>query len=152
MLDRSRMALCAFTFLFLSLNPLAALFCSSGITSAGNTADITPHHAGRSVLGVDVAGKTTYSILITVKLSVLLFARDRPYFLLITERTFAFHSGVLGVDGLDDANHTGVAGEWYSSVRSSDPIVGLRRAGNSSAFRIIRVILETPQTGRPGPG
>uniref|UniRef100_A0A8C5G292 Sterol regulatory element-binding protein 1 n=1 Tax=Gouania willdenowi TaxID=441366 RepID=A0A8C5G292_GOUWI len=30
MLDRSRMALCAFTFLFLSLNPLAALLCSSG--------------------------------------------------------------------------------------------------------------------------
>uniref|UniRef100_A0AAQ5ZSR7 Sterol regulatory element-binding protein 1 n=1 Tax=Amphiprion ocellaris TaxID=80972 RepID=A0AAQ5ZSR7_AMPOC len=38
MLDRSRMALCAFTFLFLSLNPLAALLCSSGSSSAGNTA------------------------------------------------------------------------------------------------------------------
>uniref|UniRef100_A0A671XS16 Sterol regulatory element-binding protein 1 n=1 Tax=Sparus aurata TaxID=8175 RepID=A0A671XS16_SPAAU len=35
MLDRSRMALCAFTFLFLSLNPLAALLCSSGSSSAG---------------------------------------------------------------------------------------------------------------------
>uniref|UniRef100_A0A671XRV6 Sterol regulatory element-binding protein 1 n=1 Tax=Sparus aurata TaxID=8175 RepID=A0A671XRV6_SPAAU len=36
MLDRSRMALCAFTFLFLSLNPLAALLCSSGSSSAGD--------------------------------------------------------------------------------------------------------------------
>uniref|UniRef100_A0A671XSZ3 Sterol regulatory element-binding protein 1 n=1 Tax=Sparus aurata TaxID=8175 RepID=A0A671XSZ3_SPAAU len=34
MLDRSRMALCAFTFLFLSLNPLAALLCSSGSTDS----------------------------------------------------------------------------------------------------------------------
>uniref|UniRef100_A0A3B5LRY6 Sterol regulatory element-binding protein 1 n=1 Tax=Xiphophorus couchianus TaxID=32473 RepID=A0A3B5LRY6_9TELE len=51
MLDRSRMALCAFTFLFISLNPLAALLCSSGSSSAGNNADINPHHAGRSVLG-----------------------------------------------------------------------------------------------------
>ncbi|XP_072225157.1 sterol regulatory element-binding protein 1 isoform X2 [Leuresthes tenuis] len=54
MLDRSRMALCAFTFLFLSLNPLAALLCSSGGSSAGST-DISAHHAGRSVLGVDIA-------------------------------------------------------------------------------------------------
>uniref|UniRef100_A0A8C3ANW4 Sterol regulatory element-binding protein 1 n=1 Tax=Cyclopterus lumpus TaxID=8103 RepID=A0A8C3ANW4_CYCLU len=36
MLDRSRMALCTFTFLFLSLNPLAALLCSSGSSSAGS--------------------------------------------------------------------------------------------------------------------
>uniref|UniRef100_A0A4W6DWA7 Sterol regulatory element-binding protein 1 n=1 Tax=Lates calcarifer TaxID=8187 RepID=A0A4W6DWA7_LATCA len=50
MLDRSRMALCAFTFLFLSLNPLAALLCSSGSSSAGSTAATTTHHAGRSVL------------------------------------------------------------------------------------------------------
>uniref|UniRef100_A0A8C6NY15 Sterol regulatory element-binding protein 1 n=1 Tax=Nothobranchius furzeri TaxID=105023 RepID=A0A8C6NY15_NOTFU len=35
MLDRSRMALCAFTFLFLSLNPLAALLCSPGRSSTG---------------------------------------------------------------------------------------------------------------------
>ncbi|XP_056257097.1 sterol regulatory element-binding protein 1 [Seriola aureovittata] len=52
MLDRSRMALCAFTFLFLSVNPLAALLCSSGSSLA---ADTTTHHAGRSVLGVDIA-------------------------------------------------------------------------------------------------
>ncbi|PWA19306.1 hypothetical protein CCH79_00014613 [Gambusia affinis] len=58
MLDRSRMALCAFTFLFLSLNPLAALLCSSGSSSAGNNADITPHHAGRSVLGVDIPAES----------------------------------------------------------------------------------------------
>ncbi|XP_005925509.1 sterol regulatory element-binding protein 1 [Haplochromis burtoni] len=55
MLDRSRMALCAFTFLFLSLNPLAALFCSSGSSSSGNTEAVSTHHAGRTVLGVDVA-------------------------------------------------------------------------------------------------
>ncbi len=56
MLDRSRMALCAFTFLFLSLNPLAALLCSSGSSSAGSPAATATHHAGRSVLGVDIAG------------------------------------------------------------------------------------------------
>uniref|UniRef100_A0AAQ5Y8R0 Sterol regulatory element-binding protein 1 n=1 Tax=Amphiprion ocellaris TaxID=80972 RepID=A0AAQ5Y8R0_AMPOC len=50
MLDRSRMALCAFTFLFLSLNPLAALLCSSGSSSAGNTAAVSTHHTSRSVL------------------------------------------------------------------------------------------------------
>ena len=56
MLDRSRMALCAFTFLFLSLNPLAALLCSSGSSSAGSSKATTTHHAGRTVLGVDIAG------------------------------------------------------------------------------------------------
>uniref|UniRef100_A0A8D3D041 Sterol regulatory element-binding protein 1 n=1 Tax=Scophthalmus maximus TaxID=52904 RepID=A0A8D3D041_SCOMX len=50
MLDRSRMALCAFTFLFLSLNPLAALLCSSGSSSAGSAVASSAHHAGRSVL------------------------------------------------------------------------------------------------------
>ncbi|XP_029014899.1 sterol regulatory element-binding protein 1 isoform X2 [Betta splendens] len=54
MLDRSRMALCAFTFLFLSLNPLASLLCSSGSGSAGSGPAITTHHAGRNVLSVDV--------------------------------------------------------------------------------------------------
>ncbi|XP_049602192.1 sterol regulatory element-binding protein 1 isoform X2 [Syngnathus scovelli] len=54
MLDRSRMALCAFTFLFLSLNPLANLICSSGgDTTSG--ASGAPRHAGRSVLGLDIA-------------------------------------------------------------------------------------------------
>ncbi|KAM9844018.1 sterol regulatory element-binding protein 1 [Aulostomus maculatus] len=53
MLDRSRMALCAFTFLFLSLNPLAALLCSSGSSLAGSTAAAN-HLAGRNILGVDV--------------------------------------------------------------------------------------------------
>ncbi|KAJ4931961.1 hypothetical protein JOQ06_010397 [Pogonophryne albipinna] len=56
MLDRSRMALCAFTFLFLSLNPLAALLCASGSSSAGSSA-ATPH-TGRSVLGVDIAAES----------------------------------------------------------------------------------------------
>ncbi|XP_067334557.1 sterol regulatory element-binding protein 1 isoform X2 [Channa argus] len=53
MLDRSRMALCAFTFLFLSLNPLATLLCSSGSSSTGSAAATNTHHAGRSVLGID---------------------------------------------------------------------------------------------------
>ncbi|KAG7459447.1 hypothetical protein MATL_G00210630 [Megalops atlanticus] len=52
MLDRSRMALCAFTFLFLSLNPLAALLCrgAGATTSAG-----APEHSGtgRSMLGLE---------------------------------------------------------------------------------------------------
>ncbi|XP_034395866.1 sterol regulatory element-binding protein 1 isoform X2 [Cyclopterus lumpus] len=56
MLDRSRMALCTFTFLFLSLNPLAALLCSSGSSSAGSTASAANNHPGRSVLGLDIAG------------------------------------------------------------------------------------------------
>ncbi|XP_010729007.2 sterol regulatory element-binding protein 1 [Larimichthys crocea] len=54
MLDRSRMALCAFTFLFLSLNPLAALLCSSGSSSAVNPAATAPHHAGRTIQGLDI--------------------------------------------------------------------------------------------------
>ncbi|XP_051905895.1 sterol regulatory element-binding protein 1 isoform X2 [Hippocampus zosterae] len=54
MLDRSRMALCAFTFLFLSLNPLANLLCSSGSSTASSAA-VAPHHAGRTVLGLDIA-------------------------------------------------------------------------------------------------
>ncbi|XP_062263188.1 sterol regulatory element-binding protein 1 [Platichthys flesus] len=58
MLDRSRMALCTFTFLFLSLNPLAALLCSSGSSSTGSAAAGTTHHAGRSVLGVDIAAES----------------------------------------------------------------------------------------------
>lgn len=56
MLDRSRMALCAFTFLFVSLNPLASLLSSSGSSSAGSVPVNPAHHAGRSVLGVDIAG------------------------------------------------------------------------------------------------
>ncbi|XP_049924636.1 sterol regulatory element-binding protein 1 [Epinephelus moara] len=55
MLDRSRMALCAFTFLFLSLNPLAALLCSSSSSSAGSAATTATHHAGRTMLGVEIA-------------------------------------------------------------------------------------------------
>ncbi|XP_068606553.1 sterol regulatory element-binding protein 1 [Brachionichthys hirsutus] len=51
MLDRSRMALCAFTFLFVSLNPLAALFCSSGSDSAEAASS---HHGGRAILGVNI--------------------------------------------------------------------------------------------------
>ncbi|XP_058509815.1 sterol regulatory element-binding protein 1 [Solea solea] len=55
MLDRSRMALCAFTFLFLSLNPLAALVCSSGSSSAGSDAASTAHNTGsRGILGVNI--------------------------------------------------------------------------------------------------
>lgn len=56
MLDRSRMALCAFTLLFLSFNPLASLLCgdwsSSGTTVSG--------HTGRSPLAVPEAGAYTH--------------------------------------------------------------------------------------------
>ncbi|XP_061701242.1 sterol regulatory element-binding protein 1 [Syngnathoides biaculeatus] len=55
MLDRSRMALCAFTFLFVSLNPLANLLYSpAGGTAAGDVPGAA-HHARRSVLGFDIA-------------------------------------------------------------------------------------------------
>ncbi|KAJ3600956.1 hypothetical protein NHX12_031929 [Muraenolepis orangiensis] len=57
MLDRSRMALCTFTFLFLSLNPLAALLCGSsgaaaaGAGGAGGVAGAgLPHSTGRNML------------------------------------------------------------------------------------------------------
>ncbi|KAJ8345007.1 hypothetical protein SKAU_G00292000 [Synaphobranchus kaupii] len=52
MLDRSRLALCAFTFLFLSLNPLAALlYGGAGATATAGA----PEHpgVGRSMLGLD---------------------------------------------------------------------------------------------------
>ncbi|CAL9693396.1 unnamed protein product [Knipowitschia caucasica] len=51
MLDRSRMALCAFTFLFVSMNPLASLFCSSISANMGTSSP----HTGRGILGLDGA-------------------------------------------------------------------------------------------------
>ncbi|XP_067279211.1 sterol regulatory element-binding protein 1 isoform X1 [Pseudorasbora parva] len=54
MLDRSRMALCAFTLLFLSFNPLASLLCggwsSSGVSVSG--------HTGRSMLAMQEAAES----------------------------------------------------------------------------------------------
>lgn len=55
MLDRSRMALCAFTLLFLSFNPLASLLCG-GWSSSGTTVS---GHTGRSMLAVQDAGANT---------------------------------------------------------------------------------------------
>nr|XP_061805548.1 sterol regulatory element-binding protein 1-like [Nerophis lumbriciformis] len=55
MLDRSRMALCAFTFLFLSLNPLANLLCSSGGGTASGVSGAAHHAGSRNVLGLDIA-------------------------------------------------------------------------------------------------
>ncbi|CAL8264993.1 unnamed protein product [Gadus morhua 'NCC'] len=57
MLDRSRMALCAFTFLFLSLNPLAALLCGStgAGDGVGDNGDASPHSTGRNMLGLTAA-------------------------------------------------------------------------------------------------
>ncbi|MBN3318333.1 SRBP1 protein, partial [Atractosteus spatula] len=52
MLDRSRLALCAFTFLFLSLNPLASLLGSTGGGSSPSD-HAAPSSPGRSVLSVD---------------------------------------------------------------------------------------------------
>lgn len=53
MLDRSRMALCAFTLLFLSFNPLASMLCGSW-SSSGTSVSGNP--GGRNVLGVEEAG------------------------------------------------------------------------------------------------
>ncbi|XP_056144777.1 sterol regulatory element-binding protein 1 [Lampris incognitus] len=55
MLDRSRMALCAFTFLFLSLNPLAALLCGSAGSSFAAGSTTTTHGTGRTMLGFEIA-------------------------------------------------------------------------------------------------
>lgn len=55
MLDRSRMALCAFTFLFLSMNPLASLLCSSSSSTSANTGTASNHHTGRGILGLESA-------------------------------------------------------------------------------------------------
>ncbi|XP_056609139.1 sterol regulatory element-binding protein 1 [Triplophysa dalaica] len=52
MLDRSRMALCAFTLLFLSFNPMASLLCG-GWSSSGTSVSGNP--GGRNVLGVEEA-------------------------------------------------------------------------------------------------
>uniref|UniRef100_A0A673KS89 Sterol regulatory element-binding protein 1 n=1 Tax=Sinocyclocheilus rhinocerous TaxID=307959 RepID=A0A673KS89_9TELE len=54
MLDRSRMALCAFTLLFLSFNPLASLLCG-GWSSSGTTVS---GHTGRSPLAVPEAAES----------------------------------------------------------------------------------------------
>uniref|UniRef100_A0A8C1XPK1 Sterol regulatory element-binding protein 1 n=1 Tax=Cyprinus carpio TaxID=7962 RepID=A0A8C1XPK1_CYPCA len=54
MLDRSRMALCAFTLLFLSFNPLASLLCG-GWSSSGTTVS---GHTGRSMLAVQDAAES----------------------------------------------------------------------------------------------
>lgn len=61
MLDRSRMALCAFTLLFLSFNPLASLMCGSQSRAAE---DVSPGHAGtgRTMLAVDNAGTVPSNI------------------------------------------------------------------------------------------
>ncbi|XP_030646684.1 sterol regulatory element-binding protein 1 [Chanos chanos] len=54
MLDRSRMALCAFTFLFLSFNPLASLLCGSWSSSGAATSTGHPG-TGRNMLGMESA-------------------------------------------------------------------------------------------------
>uniref|UniRef100_A0A3B1JUC0 Sterol regulatory element-binding protein 1 n=1 Tax=Astyanax mexicanus TaxID=7994 RepID=A0A3B1JUC0_ASTMX len=60
MLDRSRMALCAFTLLFLSFNPLASLMwgSSSSNSRAGDT--VGPSHVGtgRNMLGMESAAES----------------------------------------------------------------------------------------------
>ncbi|XP_051995056.1 sterol regulatory element-binding protein 1-like isoform X2 [Xyrauchen texanus] len=56
MLDRSRMALCAFTLLFLSFNPLASLLCG-GWSSSGES--VSGHVVGRTMLTVQETGADT---------------------------------------------------------------------------------------------
>uniref|UniRef100_A0A4W5QLS7 Sterol regulatory element-binding protein 1 n=1 Tax=Hucho hucho TaxID=62062 RepID=A0A4W5QLS7_9TELE len=55
MLDRSRMALCTFTFLFLSLNPLAAMLCGGMGSSTTANNDAVHPGTGRNMLGLDNA-------------------------------------------------------------------------------------------------
>ncbi|XP_076121273.1 sterol regulatory element-binding protein 1 isoform X2 [Alosa pseudoharengus] len=50
MLDRARLALCVFTFLFLSFNPLSALLCGADLSSSSAAAG--GQGAGRNILGV----------------------------------------------------------------------------------------------------
>ncbi|XP_041943379.1 sterol regulatory element-binding protein 1 isoform X2 [Alosa sapidissima] len=50
MLDRARLALCVFTFLFLSFNPLSALLCGADLSSS--SAATGGQGAGRNILGV----------------------------------------------------------------------------------------------------
>ncbi|XP_069066173.1 sterol regulatory element-binding protein 1 isoform X1 [Pleurodeles waltl] len=57
MLDRSRMALCAFVFLCLSFNPLSFLFGS--ITSLGSAQSADYHGASRSMLGMDTTAESS---------------------------------------------------------------------------------------------
>lgn len=67
-MDRSRMALCAFTLLFLSFNPMASLlyagWSSSGVSVSGN-------HGGRTVLGVEEAGTWNTLLLIVCSMHVV---------------------------------------------------------------------------------
>ncbi|KAJ7989735.1 hypothetical protein DPEC_G00307610 [Dallia pectoralis] len=56
MLDRSRMALCTFTFLFLSLNPLAALLC--GGTGGSPAESGSNPSSGRNILGLENAAES----------------------------------------------------------------------------------------------
>ncbi|XP_074064688.1 sterol regulatory element-binding protein 1 isoform X2 [Macrotis lagotis] len=58
MLDRSRLALCAFVFLCLSCNPLASLL---GRNSGQSQADTTTTYHGRSMLGTENKGSPSWS-------------------------------------------------------------------------------------------
>lgn len=58
-----------------------------------------------------------------------------------------FCSGVVGLDGLDAANLTGVAGERCSGVGGSGPTAGVWRACNQTTLWILCVVLEAPQAG-----
>ncbi|KAG9264368.1 sterol regulatory element-binding protein 1 isoform X1 [Astyanax mexicanus] len=60
MLDRSRMALCAFTLLFLSFNPLASLMWGSSSSSSRAGDTVGPSHVGtgRNMLGMESAAES----------------------------------------------------------------------------------------------
>lgn len=63
------------------------------------------------------------------------------------KKTCVFCSRLVGLDGLDAANHTGVATERYSGLRSFDPTLGVWRACNQTTLWIICLVLEAPQAG-----
>lgn len=70
----------------------------------------------------------------------------------VTEIQPCVCSWLTGLDGLDAAHHPGVAAERRPGVGGPHPPAGLRRACDPTAFRLLRLVLEAPQAGRPGPG
>lgn len=68
-------------------------------------------------------------------------------YLLLIEKKCVFCSGLVGLDGLDAANYTGVAPERRSGVGGSDPAFGVWRACDQTTFWILCLVLETPQAG-----
>lgn len=61
--------------------------------------------------------------------------------------TVCCHSGLVGLDGLDAANYSGVAAKWRPCVRSSDSSLGVWRTCNQTTLWVVCSVLEAPQAG-----